>query len=79
MRVGAFGFVRAGGAGDLFPDLLAQIVESKRLGRLRKMLSRDRILEGRAADRALRSRLDSLADSWSEAAEASDNVASPRE
>lgn len=63
------GFVRAGAASGLFPDLLGRIVEGKRLKRLRKVLARERILEDAAADRALRSMLDSLADSWAMTAE----------
>lgn len=67
------GYIIAGAAAGLFPSVLQRVCENKRYVRLRRIVSRDELLDEPFADKALKGMLETLAAHWeAEAAEAGD-------
>ena len=65
------GYVIAGAAAGLFPSVLQRVCANKRYVRLRRIISRDELLDEPFADKALKGVLETLASHWqAEAAEA---------
>jgi hypothetical protein len=58
------GFLRAGAASGLFPELLGRVVEGRRARRLRKILERETLVDEPSADRALKAMLGGLLAAW---------------
>ncbi|MEM7525068.1 MAG: GSCFA domain-containing protein [Pseudomonadota bacterium] len=58
------GYVQAGASAGIFPRVLDRICESKRTGRLDKILQRDMLVDEPFADKALRGMLTTLRDAW---------------
>lgn len=58
------GYVIAGAAAGLFPSVLQRLCENKRYPRLRKIISRDELLDEPFADKALKGMLETLAAHW---------------
>jgi hypothetical protein len=67
------GYIIAGAAAGLFPSVLQRVCENKRYVRLRRIVSRDELLDEPFADKALKGMLETLAAHWeAEAAETGD-------